>query len=169
MLSEKLLTALSDQVNAEYYSAYLYLAMSAAATKLGLKGTAHWIFTQSQEEMAHGTNIYNYIIERGETPAFKPIEKPVTEYTDVHHIFNEILKHEQSVTKSINNLATIAMTDADHAAYQFLMWYVNEQVEEESGVSDILDKLKLVGSGDSLLALDNELGARVFVNPFPAN
>jgi len=170
MLSEKLLTALSAQVNAEYYSAYLYLAMSAAAADLGLKGVSNWVFTQAQEELAHGTHMYNYILERGATPEFAPIAKPPTEYTDVKHIFTEILKHEQTVTKGINNLATIAMQDSDHAAYQFLMWFVNEQVEEESGVKDIIDKLKLTGANhDNLLMLDNELGARVFVDPFPAN
>jgi len=168
MVSEKLLKALNDQVNAEYYSAYLYLVMSASADRLGLKGTSKWMFAQAQEEMAHGTRIYQYIIERGAEPAFAAIELPPTSYTDIHELFSETLAHEIKVTQSINAIATLAMQEADHACYQFMMWFVNEQVEEEASASDILDKLKLVGDNKSmLLSLDNELGTRVFVDPFP--
>jgi len=169
MLNEKITQALSDQVNAEYYSAYLYLAMSAAADKMGLKGTSNWLFVQAQEEMAHGTHMYEYILERGEVPTFAAIEKPPVDFENINQIFEEVLAHEQKVTQRINNIATIAMQESDHACYQFMMWYVDEQVEEESGVNSILDKLKLTGSETGLLfALDNELAARVFVNPFPA-
>ncbi|MCL2512761.1 MAG: ferritin [Oscillospiraceae bacterium] len=169
MLSEKLTNALSDQVNAEYYSAYLYLAMSAAADKMGLKGTANWLFVQAQEETAHGTHMYEYILERGAVPAFAAIEQPPASFDNVNAIFEKVLSHEQTVTHRINALATLAMQESDHACYQFMMWYVDEQVEEESGVTEILDKLKLIGENNGmLLALDNELAARVFVNPFPA-
>ena len=166
MLSEKLRKALSDQINAEYYSAYLYLAMSASAGKMGLKGTATWFFAQAQEEMAHGTHIYQYVLERGMAPTFAAIDLPPTDYKDIQEIFELSLAHEQKVTRLINEIATIAMQEHDHACYQFMMWFVTEQVEEEASVSDILDKLKLVG-GNMLLTLDNELGTRVFVNPFP--
>ena len=167
MLKEKLLKTLSDQVNAEYYSAYLYLAMSASADQMGLKGAAHWLFAQAQEEMSHGTRIYQYILERGETPAFAAIELPPTSFASVNEIFEMVLAHEQKVTKMINNIATIAMQETDHAGYQFMMWFVNEQVEEEASASEILDKLKLIGDNKAmLLALDNELETRVFVDPF---
>jgi len=168
MLSEKLTKALSEQVNAEYYSAYLYLAMSAAADGLGLKGTANWLFVQAQEEMAHGTHIYEYILERGAVPYFEAIAKPPMDYTDINGIFAATLAHEQKVTQSINALATLAMQEFDHACYQFMIWFVNEQVEEESSATAILDKLRLTGENmGMLLTLDNELAARVFVNPFP--
>jgi len=168
MLSEKLTKALSDQVNAEYYSAYLYLAMSASANQLGLKGAANWLFVQAQEEMAHGTNIFKYIIDRGVTPSFAAIELPQSSYADINEIFKVVLSHEQIVTKRINAISTLAMQEFDHACYQFMMWYVNEQVEEEANATDILDKLRLVGENRGvLLALDNELAARVYVNPFP--
>ena len=169
MLSKKLTKALSDQVNAEYYSAYLYLSMSAAADKLGLKGTANWLFVQAQEEMAHGTHIYQYILERDAAPTFAAIEQPPASYADINEIFKMVFSHEQKVTKSINAITTLAMQESDHACYQFMMWYVNEQVEEESGAREILDKLGMIGSNKSmLLLLDNELASRVFVNPFPA-
>jgi len=167
MLSKKLIEILSNQVNAEYYSAYLYLCMSASADQMGLKGCAHWFFSQAQEEMAHGTRIYQYIIERGETPAFAEIKKPPVSFSSINQMFDMTLEHEQKVTKMINSIATLAMQENDHACYQFMMWFVNEQVEEEASASEILDKLKLIGENKSmLLTLDNELGARVFVNPF---
>jgi len=169
MISEKLSNALSDQVNAEYYSAYLYLAMSAAADKMGLKGAAHWLFVQAQEEMAHGTHMFEYILERGANPVFAAIEQPPAAFSGLNDIFEKVLEHEQKVTQRINNLATIAMQDADHAGYQFMMWYVTEQVEEEAGVNAILDKLRFIGDNKGLLLnLDIELATRVFVNPFPA-
>ena len=168
MLSKKLLQALSEQVNAEYYSAYLYLAMSAAADGMDLKGAATWLFAQAQEEMAHGTHIYQYILERGETPTFAAIDLPPTSFANIREIFEEVLAHEQKVTGLINTIATHAMQEADHACYQFMMWFVNEQVEEEASASDVLGKLGRIGDNEAmLLALDNELGTRVFVNPFP--
>jgi ferritin len=168
MLSKKLAEALSKQVNAEYYSAYLYLSMTAAADKMGLKGTANWLFVQTQEEMAHGTHMYKYILERGAVPIFAAIEQPPASFASVNEIFEKVLEHEKKVTQDINSLATTAMQDSDHAGYQFMMWYVNEQVEEESNATEILDKLQLIGDNKGLLlTLDNELAARVFVNPFP--
>jgi len=169
MLSEKLKTALSEQVNAEYYSAYLYLSMSATADGMGLKGAANWLFAQAQEEMAHGTHMYQYILERGAAPSFAAIEKPPASFVGVNEMFEMVLEHEKKVTKSINAIATLAMQESDHACYQFMMWYVNEQVEEEASAIEVLDKLRLIGDNKGmLLALDNELAARVFVHPFPA-
>ena len=170
MLKQKLTQALSDQVNAEYYSAYIYLSMSAAADGMGLKGFANWLFAQAQEEMAHGTNIYEYILERGATPTFEAIDKPPTSFASINEIFDIALAHEQEVTKSINDIATLAMLEHDHACYQFMMWYVNEQVEEEASATEVLDKLKLIGDNKGLLlSIDKELATRVFVNPFTIN
>ena len=167
MLSEKLAKALSDQVNAEYYSAYLYLAMSASADQLGLKGASSWLFCQAQEELAHGTHIYQYVLERGAAPAFAAIDLPPTSYKDISEIFEMVYAHEQKVTKSINAIATLAMQESDHACYQFIMWFVSEQVEEEASASDVLTKINLTeGNPGMLLSFDNELKARVFVNPF---
>ena len=168
MMSQNLTKILNDQVNAEYYSAYLYLSMSACADRMGLKGAAHWLFAQAQEEMAHGTNMYQYILERGEAPSFAEINAPQSDFSDLKQIFEMVLEHEQHVTQRINAIATMAMQENDHACYQFIMWYVNEQVEEESSASDILSKVQMIGDNMGLLlALDKELAARTFVNPFP--
>ncbi|MCL2152589.1 MAG: ferritin [Oscillospiraceae bacterium] len=169
MLSEKLTNALSEQINAEYYAAYLYLSMSAIANDLGLKGFANWLFVQAQEEMAHGTHIYEYMIERNAIPILKAIEQPPSSFAGANEIFKAVYVHEQKVTALINTIATLALQESDHACYQFMMWYVNEQVEEEANATDVLDRLHLIGETDGLLlTLDMELAARVFVNPFPA-
>ena len=169
MISEKLTKALNDQINAEFYSAYLYLSMSAFAEGAALKGTANWLFVQAQEEMAHGANMYRYLLDRGGLLSLAAIEQPTASFTGIDEVFTQVLAHEQKVTEKINAIATLAMQENDHACYQFIMWYVNEQVEEEANVTDILGKLKMIdGEKRALLALDNEFAARVFVNPFPA-
>ena len=170
MISEKLEKALNAQVNAEYYSAYLYHSMSAYAERAALKGIANWLFVQAKEEMAHGVNMYQYILDRGAVPVLTAIEQPPVEFESIEDLFRMVLEHEQKVTRLINAIASLAMQESDHACYQFIMWYVNEQVEEEANASDIIGRLELIG-GDKglLLSLDNELAARTFVNPFPAN
>ncbi|MCL2318824.1 MAG: ferritin [Treponema sp.] len=169
MMKENLVKALSDQVNAEYYSAYLYLSMSAYAENATLKGTANWLHVQAQEELAHGMRMYQYILEHGMHPALGAIKAPPATYTGVEDIYKKIVAHEQKVTESINNIATLAMKEHDHACYQFLMWFVNEQVEEEANANDILNKVQMIGDNKGLLlTLDSELAARTFVNPFPA-
>ena len=169
MLSKTLTKVLNNQINAEYYSAYLYLSMSAFAENAALKGTANWLFVQAQEEMAHGIHIYQYVLDRGAVPSFAAIAQPPASFTGIDDVFAQVLAHEKKVTKSLNTIATLAMQENDHACYQFIMWYVNEQVEEEANAADIIGKLTMIdGDTRALLTLDTELAARVFVNPFPA-
>ena len=170
MISEKLAKALNEQVNAEYYSAYLYHSMSACMERAALKGAANWLFMQAKEEMAHGINIYQYILDRGAVPILSAIQQPPTSFADIKEIFELVIEHEQKVTTLINALASLAMQENDHACYQFIMWYVNEQVEEEANASDILSRIEMIGSDRGLLlTLDNELATRVYNNPFPNN
>ncbi len=172
MISETLAKALSEQVNAEFYSAYLYQAMSAYAEDAALKGAANWLWVQAREEMAHGIHMYQYILDRGAVPTYAAIEAPPasTSFTSLLEVYKAVLVHEQKVTARINNIATLAMKEMDHACYQFIMWYVNEQVEEEANAQDIINRLKLVGDNSGqLLTLDQELAARVYVNPFPTD
>ncbi|MGI5895463.1 MAG: ferritin [Oscillospiraceae bacterium] len=169
MLSQTLTKAISEQVNAEYYSAYLYLAMSAACDRMGFKGFANWMHVQAQEEMAHGTHMFEHLLDRGAAPAFGDIKAPPSEYSDLREIFEKTLAHEEMVTGLINKLASLAMQENDHATYNFLQWYINEQVEEESTASLILQKLNFIGDNASMLyALDTEMAARTFVDPFAA-
>ena len=172
MISENLSRAISEQVNAEYYSAYLYQSMSAWAEDAGLKGAANWLWVQAREEMAHAIHMYQYLLDRDAVPTFAAVEAPpaASSFSGLLDVFQAVLAHEQKVTARINNIATLAMRENDHACYQFIMWYVNEQVEEEANDKAIIDRLKLVGDNSGqLLTLDNELTARVYVNPFPTD
>ena len=167
MLKTSLSNVLSEQVNAEYYSAYLYLTMSAYADRTGFKGIANWFFVQAQEEMAHGTHIYQHLLERGATPLFSDIKVPETEFGSIEEVFTKTLAHEQHVTELINNIATIALRENDHATYNFILWYVNEQIEEEATADELLTKIRLIGDNTAMLYnLDAELSTRVFNNPF---
>ncbi|MCL1982686.1 MAG: ferritin [Clostridiales bacterium] len=172
MLSESLTKAISEQVNAEYYSAYLYQAMSAYAEDASLMGAANWLWVQTREEMAHGIHMYQYILDRGAIPSFDTIQAPPasTSFSSLLDVFEAVLVHEREVTERINKIATLAMKENDHACYHFIMWYVNEQVEEESNARNIIDRLKLVGNNaGQLLTLDSELATRLYVNPFPTD
>jgi len=172
MLSDNLTKAISEQINAEYYSAYLYQSMSAYAEDASLKGAASWLWVQAREEMAHAIHMYQYILDRDALPTYGAIEAPPasSSFTSMLNVFEAVLVHERKVTERINNIATLAMKENDHACYQFIMWYVNEQVEEEANDKSIIDRLKLIGDNTGqLLTLDNELVARAYVNPFPAD
>ena len=170
MISENIVKALNDQVNFELHSAYLYLSMSACMEKAGLKGAANWLWVQTREEMAHAIHMYQYVLDRGAASVLPAIDAPIPGFSDLKDIFEKTLAHEMKVTERINNIATLAMKENDHACYHFIMWYVNEQVEEEANASDILSKLELIGDNKGLLLnLDQELAARVFNNPFPTD
>ena len=167
MIKEVVLKALNEQVNAEYYSAYFYLTMSAYADRTGFKGVANWLFIQAQEELAHGTHIYKHILERGAATSFAVIELPPVTFENIQDVFEKVLKHEQYVTERINKIASIAMRENDHATYQFILWYVNEQIEEETTANEILSKIRLIGDNISMFySLDAGLGNRVFNDPF---
>lgn len=169
MLSEKMEAALNEQLNKEIYSAYLYLSMSAYSTHIGLKGFANWFMVQYQEEMMHAMKFYNYINDQGGQVRLMAIDAPPTEFESPLDMFERTLKHEQFVTKRINDLVDLAIKKKDHATNIFLQWYVTEQIEEEANDNDIISKLKLVGKkGDALFMLDKDLAARVFA-PSPAS
>jgi len=169
MLSEKMQDALNGQLNKEMYSAYLYLAMSAYSTYIGLKGFANWFMVQYQEEMMHAMKIYDYINNQGGQVKLMAIEQPLTEFKSPMDMFEKTLEHEKFITKSINELVDLAIAEKDHATNIFLQWFVTEQIEEESNDKDIIARLKLIGKdGNGLLMLDKELAARVFTPPATA-
>ena len=166
MLSKKMEKALNEQINAEFYSAYLYLAMSAFFVRKNLPGFAHWIYIQTQEESAHAMLFFNYVNERGGNAELTAIDKPDLDWTDPIKVFEAVLSHEQKVTGLINSLVDVAISEKDHATNNKLQWFVAEQVEEEANATEILEQLKIVeGKGQGLLLLDRELKTRVFVNP----
>jgi len=166
VLSQKLQDAFNEQINKELYSEYLYLSMAAYFDSIGLPGCANFMKVQVQEERFHSMKMYDYVNERGGRVLLKEIKSPQTEFSSVLEIFEMSYKHEQFVSKSINELMDIAILDNDHATRSFLNWFVDEQVEEEDSMDTIVNKLKLIGGkGHGLLMIDNELGARVFNPP----
>lgn len=166
MLGEKIENALNSQMNAELYSAYLYLAMNAYFESIDLGGFANWMRIQAQEELSHGMKIHDYIIQRGGRVILDRIEKPKTEWESPLDVFEHVYAHEQKVTGLINDLVNLAIEEKDHATNNFLQWFVEEQVEEEESSSGILQKVKLAGeNASSILMLDNEFGQRVFNPP----
>lgn len=166
MLSQKMEAALNAQINAEYYSSYLYLSMAADSEAAGLKGFANWFQIQVQEETTHMMKFFNFVLERGVRVDLGPIEGPPTKWESALEAFQATLEHEQSVTAMINKLVDLAIAESDHATNNFLQWFVGEQVEEEATAGEILQQLKLIGDEPhALLMLDRELGQRVFVPP----
>jgi ferritin len=166
MLSKAMEKALNEQINAEFYSSYMYLARSAWFSSIGLPGAAQWMQAQTQEEWFHGMKLFRYVGERGGRVALQAIKQPPLEWKSSLAVFQDILSHERKVTTLINNLVNLALKEKDHATNNFLQWFVSEQVEEEANVSAVLDKLKLIGKDTTgLFTLDATLGQRIFTPP----
>lgn len=162
MLTAKMQEALNAQINAEYYSSYLYLSMAAYCDSINLKGFAHWFEIQSQEEMVHVMKFFHHVIDRKGTVELRPIEGPPKTWDSALAVFEAAYKHEQHVTSLINKLMGMALADNDHATSTLLQWFISEQVEEEATVDAIVQQLKLAdGAPAALFMLDRELGARV--------
>jgi ferritin len=166
MISHEIQDAFNEQLNAELYSAYLYLSMSAYFESMNLKGFANWMRCQAQEEMVHVMKFYSFINDRGGRIVLSAIEGPAVKWDSPLAAFEDAYKHEQKVTGLINNLVDLAMQQKDHAAGTFLQWFVTEQVEEEASADAVVQKLKLAGDqGAALFMIDAELAARVFTMP----
>lgn len=166
MISDKMGKAISDQINAELYSAYLYMAMSAWCSVKGLPGAANWTMVQAKEEMTHAQRFYNYVTHQGRQVAFAAIDAPPGNYKTLKQLFTHILTHEQKVTSLIHNLATLARKEQDHATEIMLQWFITEQIEEEQNAHDVLAKVALAGdTPGGAYMLDKELATRTFVPP----
>ena len=166
MLKEKMIESLNFQMNAELYSAYLYLSMAAYFEANDLSGFANWMRVQAKEEMTHAMKFYDYLVQRGARITLTEIKAPPSEWDSPIAIFEHVYEHEQMVTGLINKLVDLAISLSDHATNNFLQWYVAEQVEEEESSSGVLQKVKLAGDSSSgLLMLDQELAQRIFTPP----
>ncbi|MET1124979.1 MAG: ferritin [Archaeoglobaceae archaeon] len=163
MLSDRMLEALNRQINAEIYSAYLYLSMAAYFDSKGLKGFTNWLKVQWQEELEHAMRLYEYVVSRGGRVRLYAIEEPPHDWESPLAAFEHVYRHEVNVTKSIHELVDLAVEEKDYATYNMLQWFVSEQVEEEANASEIVEKLRMVSDGSGLLMLDRELAARRFV------
>ena len=166
MLSSKTQDAFNQQLNAELYSSYLYLSMSAYFDSQNLAGMANWMRIQAQEELTHVMKFFEFINDRDGRVLLTQVEAPKTEWTSPLDTFEHALRHEQKVSGLINDLVDLSLGERDHAANTFLQWFVTEQVEEEASVKTVADKLKLIGDNPvALFMLDGELGQRTLPPP----
>lgn len=168
MISQKVQDALNNQINAELWSAYLYLSMAQQFHANGRSGIANWFDVQFQEEQAHAQILINYLNSRDGRVILKQIDAVPTEWASELEAFEAVLEHEQKVTAMINDLYYIAESERDYATRGRLDWFVSEQVEEEETARTIIDRLKLIGdNGLAMYTLDTEFGARTYTAPAP--
>ncbi|MGL5574957.1 MAG: ferritin [Sarcina sp.] len=164
MLSKKLLDALTEQVNFEFYSSYTYLAMSAYAESIDFIGVANYFRVQAKEELDHAMKFYDYLFQKGGFVELAQITKPTIQYNSIKDLFDAAYQHEQLVTKKIYNLADIATEEREHATLSLLQWFIDEQVEEENNFITILKKVKRFEDNPTgMYMLDDELATRVYV------
>ena len=168
MLSKKLHEALNAQINAELWSAYLYLSMSMDAEAKGLKGVANWFYIQFQEEQDHARIFMNYILSRDAEVTLRPIAEVRASWASPLEMFRDTLEHEKKVTALINDLAAIAAEDKDYASSNMLVWFVDEQVEEEESARGMITACEAVeGNKFGMYMLDKELAARTYSQAAP--
>ena len=158
MLTPEMTKKLNEQLNLEFYSANLYLQMSAWCSDKGFEGAASFLKEHSQEEMQHMQRLFEYLSDTGSLPLLGSIAAPPVEFASLADVFQQTYEHEQLITRQINELAHAAMTAHDYSTFNFLQWYVAEQHEEEKLFKSVLDKLALVGtSGNALFFIDKDL------------
>ena len=162
MLGKKMQDLMNNQIQAEIYSANMYLAMSVYCEAQNFKGAGNWLKIQYNEEISHAMKFVNYILERGGEVEIKAIDAPPVKYGSLLKVFEEVLAHEKKVTALIHNLYEAALKEKDYAAQVFLQWFIEEQVEEESNASEILGKLEMVGEKNinGVMYVDKELARR---------
>ena len=142
MLSEKMASSLSRQMNREMYSGYLYMGMASYAASIGLKGFENWFIAQCKEELEHAKKFYDYLIENGARVIMEDIEKPPQEFTSGLDIFEKTLEHEKKVTGLIHDLVNMAKGEGDSDTEKFLAWFVSEQKEEEATPARIIKSIR---------------------------
>ena len=156
MLTKAIQKSLNEQAEKEGYSSQLYLAMASWAENNGYKGISDWLYVQSDEERIHMLKIIKYINEREGVADIPKIDKPPADQDSVLEMFKAVMKHEQFISNSINEIVALSIKEKDYTTQNFLQWFVNEQIEEESNAKTILDKLKLLGK-DNLYLFDRDI------------
>ena len=160
-MNKKVYKVFNEQVQAELYSAYMYLAMSLYLEDKNFKGMASWLKVQYEEERAHAFRLAKFMQERGVKPELLQIDAPPAEYGTPLEVFTKALEHEQYVTSRIHSMYEVAVKEKDYAAMTHLHWFIDEQVEEEDQTREIVDKLTMVGDNmNGLFVIDGQLGAR---------
>jgi len=160
-MNKKIEQAFNDHLNAEFYSSYLYLAMANCFSAKSLDGMASWMRLQAEEERAHAMKFLDFINVRGGRVTLKQIDQPPLEWSAPLEAFQQAYEHECEISRKIDALVDLATKEGDHAAVNFLQWFVSEQVEEEDHALGIVEKLKMIGDHPmGILTMDGRLGQR---------
>lgn len=168
MLNKKVEKALINQIQLEEQSSRIYMAMASWCEISGYSGAAKFLYTHSDEERMHMTKLIKYVNDKGGHALLQSLDVPGTTYKNLLDVFEQILKHEEFVTESINKLYETAFKERDYTTSQFLQWYIEEQIEEESTFKGILDKFRLAGNQTGgLFHLDKELDSLAIATPAP--
>ncbi|MCT4606263.1 MAG: ferritin [Marinisporobacter sp.] len=166
MISEKLMQSLNEQINYEFYSSNIYLAMAAFCASEDLDGFANFFKMQAEEEKFHAMKFFDYVVEMGGRVTISALDEPQNDYTSMLDVFMKGLEHEKLVTQRIYKLTDLAMEEREHATMSFLKWFIDEQVEEESTFNSIIKKLERISdNSNALYMLDAELAQRTFTPP----
>jgi len=161
MISKILQDAINEQINKEFFSSYLYLAMAAYFEGMNLPGFAHWMRLQEAEEREHAMKLFNFLLERGGAVTLKAIDAPATPWKNSLEVFTETAAHEAKVTASIHALYELALKEKDYPLQVLLQWFISEQVEEEKNAAEIVASLKMIESRETaILHLDHRLSKR---------
>lgn len=161
MASEKLMKELNNQFNFELLSGYYYMGMAAYCSDEGMDGFAHFFIEQAKEEYEHAMKFYEFIYDMDGRVRTQAMDQPKNDFESFLEVFQDALGHEKEVTKRINNLVGMAMDEKSYATIQFLQWFVEEQLEEETTMKDIIFKLeKMQGHPQGLFMMDGQLGSR---------
>jgi ferritin len=160
-LSKTVQTALNDQIGREFFSAYLYLSMSAYCAAKNLPGFAHWMMLQAKEEAGHAMKLYGFIEDRSGRVVLQAVDKPPADFKSALDLVTKVREHEEMVTAEINKLYALAAEERDYATQIFLEWFLTEQVEEEKSSTQLVERLRMAGDNQSaLLLIDREIGSR---------
>ncbi|PIQ63911.1 MAG: ferritin [Bacteroidetes bacterium CG12_big_fil_rev_8_21_14_0_65_60_17] len=160
-MKKSILKAVNKQIQSEFQSAYDYLAMSSRFEDLKYPGAASWMRAQWQEETAHAMKFFDHLVRRGQCPTLHEIKAPSVTFDTAIEAFEKVLEQEKRVTALIHDLYELAVAEHDYPLQTLLHWFIDEQVEEEEAAEAIIDSLRMAGdSGQGLLMIDRELGAR---------
>jgi len=161
MISKVMQDAVNEQINKELYSSYIYLSMAAYFESESLAGFGNWLRIQAKEENEHAMKLYDYLLERGGKVELKVIPAPKSEWGSALEAVEQVLEHEQFVTKSIHELYEVALSQKDYATQVMLHWFIEEQVEEEANATAILDNMRRIEAHESaIIMLDHRLSKR---------
>ena len=160
-LSQKVNSAINNQIKNEFDNAFLYLSIATWCENNNLSGLAKWNLAQFKEEQEHAMKFYNYVFERQGTVKIMNVKQPQNQWSNIIEVFEYIIKKEEETTKNIYELYRIAQEENDYTTMTFLQWYLNEQIEEEATANSILNKLKVnKDSISAIMFIDTEIGKR---------